>query len=501
MNIEYLIQVLENKMNMLAQAKDQAFITGDLERITAVEAEILGVQDTLSKLKLIGDITQAATSTNTTETDVVAAGVEAVQNTTYASGSVIILGEYDLSTYATDSLYEQKLNTILAGIKEMSSVEDINQYIQSVNSSSPLTGQMVYDECQKYSVDIRLVLAILQLESEFGTAGVGANTLNPGNVGNTGTETKTYGSWQEGIEAVAEWLNRHRKTSQSQSILSSVIISPDVLSIKVGETQQLSFSILDQDGSAFSGATLVVSSDSTNVATVNGSGLVTAVGAGVATITATVSSGDTSVSKNLTVTVSGSKSSPSTEPVLKNISVSPDGASLAVGATQQLTIKTTDQNRDSFSGATISYVSDKDSVATVDNNGLVTAVGAGVATITATAVSGAETASGASTISVSIPAEAAILGSLTLLPSTANVAAGSTQQLTVKMLDQNGNDFSGGTVVFASDNKGVATVDNNGLVTAVSAGSATITASSASIAASSSIVVSSPETVVIPEGQ
>ena len=53
MNIDYLIQLLTNRYNGLLLAKDQAFQSGELERIIAVDAEILDVKNTLSKLKLI----------------------------------------------------------------------------------------------------------------------------------------------------------------------------------------------------------------------------------------------------------------------------------------------------------------------------------------------------------------------------------------------------------------------------------------------------------------
>ena len=35
-----------------------------------------------------------------------------------------------------------------------------------------------------------------------GTAGMGAKTFNPGNVGNTGSSSKNYGSWQAGMDAL-----------------------------------------------------------------------------------------------------------------------------------------------------------------------------------------------------------------------------------------------------------------------------------------------------------
>lgn len=67
------------------------------------------------------------------------------------------------------------------------------------------------------------------------------------------------------------------------------------------------------------------------------------------------------------------------------------------------------------------------------------------------------------------------------LPATANVAAAATQQLQVLAVD--GPTISAltisdetATVTYASDDEGVATVDTNGLVTGVAAGTCTITA-------------------------
>lgn len=50
----------------------------------------------------------------------------------------------------------------------------------------------------------------MQNDSMFGTLGIGATTYNPGNIGNTGSATRSFGSWDEGIAAVAEWLSQHR---------------------------------------------------------------------------------------------------------------------------------------------------------------------------------------------------------------------------------------------------------------------------------------------------
>lgn len=66
MNVEYLIQLLQNRLQALLLAKDQAFNAGDLDRINTLDAEVLGVQDTLSKLNLLQAASQAAAAANST---------------------------------------------------------------------------------------------------------------------------------------------------------------------------------------------------------------------------------------------------------------------------------------------------------------------------------------------------------------------------------------------------------------------------------------------------
>lgn len=213
MNIDYLIQLLNNRLNALALAKDQAFMAGDLERINTVDAEISGVNDTLYKLNLLASVSAVASATGTTEATVVSNGI----GTVIDSGVLLeeatkCLERYDITPYATDPLHEEKVAMIL---RKMPLVIDtpakVDEYIQQTAPGSPVTGVMVMAATQIYAVDTRLTLALMQQDSQFGTQGLAVQTLNPGNVGNTGTETRTYASWAEGVTAVAEWLSRHHK--------------------------------------------------------------------------------------------------------------------------------------------------------------------------------------------------------------------------------------------------------------------------------------------------
>jgi hypothetical protein len=213
MNVEYLIQVLNNKLVVLKNAKIQAFNAGDLPTINSLEEEILGVQNTISQLNLLLTIDTAAIAANKTHAEVVTSGIEAVQNVPPAiqgpSASATING-YDVSAYATDALYEEKIQKILGLMPAFAEAIDVDIYIQDKAPGSPVTGDMVLAAVNRYDIDQPLLLAIMQNDSSFGTKGIGANTFNPGNVGNTGTATKSFGSWEEGVFAVAEWLSRHQ---------------------------------------------------------------------------------------------------------------------------------------------------------------------------------------------------------------------------------------------------------------------------------------------------
>lgn len=228
MNIDYLIQLLTNRLTGLALAKDQAFQAGDLERIVAVDAEILDVQNTISKLKLISSIEQTAAATSFSEAEVVKNGIEASFNPTVVNDSTQVLLEYDITPYATDPMHELKIQNILEKMGLMDSPDKIETYIKKASPDSPLDGMMVWNAAVQYAVDARLMLALMELDSRFGTVGIAVSTLNPGNVGNNGTTTRSYPSWSDGVVAVAKWLSRHRREKVEPIIETPVAPVPPV---------------------------------------------------------------------------------------------------------------------------------------------------------------------------------------------------------------------------------------------------------------------------------
>ncbi len=114
------------------------------------------------------------------------------------------------------------------------------------------------------------------------------------------------------------------------------------------------------------------------------------------------------------------------------------------------------------------WTSSDESVATVSQSGLVSAVAAGHAVITATTTDGTGLSASCNVTVLQAQAE-----SIQLNVTTAGLNEGSTLQLTATVLPE---ECDIKTVIWASNNPSVATVDSNGLVTTHSVGTATITA-------------------------
>lgn len=62
-------------------------------------------------------------------------------------------------------------------------VKEVQAYIDSVAPTSSLTGCAIVENCEKYDLDIKFVLAQGQVESHFGTCGMASKTNSVFNVG------------------------------------------------------------------------------------------------------------------------------------------------------------------------------------------------------------------------------------------------------------------------------------------------------------------------------
>ena len=199
------------------------------------------------------------------------------------------------------------------------------------------------------------------------------------------------------------------------------------------------------------------SSSDENVAAVDANGVVTAVAVGEATITAATKNGKSAA---CIVTV---------EPTpAESVTIdTPEKTTLLAGEAIQLKVSILPETTTDCS---ITFSSSDGNVATVDENGVVTAVGVGTVEITVTAASGVQ-----STITFIVDPTPA--GSIILDKDELTLKATDTAQLTATILPSTTTDK---TVTWSSSDGNVAGVDNNGKVTAVAVGNAMIIATAAS---------------------
>ncbi len=176
--------------------------------------------------------------------------------------------------------------------------------------------------------------------------------------------------------------------------------------------------------------------------------------------------------------------------VVTSVLVAPGFVTVDLGATATLAAEIRDQNNAIMAGKTPTWSSTNPSSVTVDASGVVRAVALGSATVSATV----DGKSGAAVVSVTPPA----ITTVTVAPPAGPITPGQTVALIATQKDRNGTALTGRIVTWSSSATRVATVDNAGIVTAVSPGTVTITALSEGVSGTATVVVSAPAGSVQP---
>jgi uncharacterized protein YjdB len=264
-----------------------------------------------------------------------------------------------------------------------------------------------------------------------------ATVTSAGLVRAVGPGTATITATSEGVSGTA--------SVTVTAPVARIDLSTGDFTLTVGETRTVGATPRDAAGNALADRPVTWSSSNTSVASVSPTGVVSALGPGTARID--VRSEDVTVSVTVTVT-----------PVpVGRVTVTPGTVSLEVGATRALTATTADAAGNPLSGRTVSWSSSATSVATVNGSGLVTAVGVGTATITATS----EGVSG--TASVTVTAPPAVPGP----PVRLEIVSGNEQAglrnaeladpLVVRAVDAAGRPVPGVFILWTPSDGGVAT--------------------------------------------
>lgn len=260
--------------------------------------------------------------------------------------------------------------------------------------------------------------------------------------------------------------------------ITSVGLPTDIV-LEKGETQQLNIEYGTDDkaeqekiAEAASKLNLTWSSSDEEVATVDETGLVTAVGAGEADITVSVADANISSTTHIKVVI------------LPTGVEAPETLSLELNgeATKALGAKMTPEDA---TDVKLAYLSSDESVATVDESGNVTAVGVGECTITTTIV--ADTTATAEDAGVDsemlvVPENAKAetkvtvgkaIESITLDSNEGVLTVGNTHTIKATVFPEDATDKA---VTWKSSDESIATVDAEGNVTAKDTGNVTIMA-------------------------
>ena len=241
----------------------------------------------------------------------------------------------------------------------------------------------------------------------------------------------------------------------------TVSTAPSSLTLSVNSIATVVATAFDCKGNSIARKTISYSSANTAVATITIAGQVIAVGVGQTTVSA-IADGKTAT---IPVTV--------TPETAASITVNPPSQTLRRGDSRQMSFVAFNAARNPISGVAVRWATGNSSIATISQNGLVTALTAGTVTVTADA----NNVFGAAQIFVTEP----VIGSCTLTPNTFKVTTGASVQPTLALRDTATGTLPllGRPIAWASDNETVATVTNTGFVTTRRAGRASITASSA----------------------
>ena len=196
-----------------------------------------------------------------------------------------------------------------------------------------------------------------------------------------GFEVTATHSWGEGIDyqMIADTKKFTITIDAAANVpVTGVTLDPDTLTLTEGETAALTATITPDNAT---NKNVTWSSDDEAVATVDADGKVTAKSAGTATITVTTEDGGKTAACEVTVTAAS-------VPVT-GVTLNKTNLTLQEKASETLTatvVPTDATNKN------VTWASSDPNVATVDQTGNVTAVGAGTATITVTTEDGEKTA-------------------------------------------------------------------------------------------------------------
>jgi uncharacterized delta-60 repeat protein len=372
--------------------------------------------------------------------------------------NTLAIGSYDIvATYGGGNGFSA--STSATYVHVVSNKTLVNLAISPLNASIPVGGQQQYLATGTYSDGSTqdVTSAVTWFSSNTGVATI-ASGVNGGRATGVAPGTTT-------ITASLGTVNSNSATlNVTSATLTSIVVSPSVATIPDGTTQQYQAFGNFTDGTQQNiSASVTWSSSNTGVATINATGLATAVDPGTTVVRAT--SGAISGTATLNVT----------DARIVSLAISPTNASIPNGTSLQYVATGTfsdGSTRNLTSSAT--WSSTNPGVATINATGRATGVSVGNTNIGASF--------GGVSASTGLTVTNAVLTGITVSPTTATIPDGTTQSFRAIATFSDGTnlELTGSDISWTSSNLGVATINAAGLATAVDPGTTTIRATSTS---------------------
>lgn len=178
-------------------------------------------------------------------------------------------------------------------------------------------------------------------------------------------------------------------------------------------------------------------------------------------------------------------------PFVSTVTVMPPVSQMETSDTKTLTAEVRDQHGAVMTGRTVSWASSSPAIVAVDaTSGLLRGIAVGSANITATV----DGKNGSAIVNVTPIA----VGSVAITAPVGTVFPSQVIALVATLKDRNGAVLTGRSIAWTSSNPRVATVNFDGNVTALSAGTTSITALSEGVSSTAPIVVTAPVGTVAP---
>lgn len=178
-------------------------------------------------------------------------------------------------------------------------------------------------------------------------------------------------------------------------------------------------------------------------------------------------------------------------PRIDRIEIAPASVNILTGTRQQFTAHAFTSKGEELSGIAFQWKSSSTKVATIDGNGLASAVAAGTTQITASANGVSSTPA-----LLTVMERERTLTRIEVTPSSAAVNAGGTQQFQAHAFDSDGKEISGVSFTWTTDDVSVAVINASGLATTLFQGATKVNASASNITGSAMLEVTTPQIVI-----